>query len=149
LNQPVVRVTLPPMTSRTFPSLLAFALVSTSLVGCGGTVDETHEGVLEEGDARQSTDDSLQDPYTFKTNEGYAIDIVMESSEVDAYLMLSDPDGNKVGENNDEVPGNNNARIQMVAPSSGTYTVFANTFRPGEAGSYTLTIHATEPAAAE
>lgn len=137
------------MTSRTISSLLALALGFTSLVGCGGTVDETHQGVLEEGDDRQSTDDSLQDPYTFKTNEGYAIDIVMESSEVDAYLMLAGPDGSKVGENNDEVPGNNNARIQLTAPSSGTYTVFANTYRPGESGAYTLTIRATEPAAEE
>lgn len=134
------------MTSRTVPTLLALALTLTSLVGCGGVVDETHEGVLEEGDDRQSTDDSLQDPYTFRTNEGYAIDIVMESSDVDAYLMLAGPDGAKVGENNDEVPGNNNARIQVEAASSGTYTVFANTFRPGETGAYTLTIHATEPA---
>ena len=133
------------MISRTSKTLVVIALAMSSLVGCGGAVDETHQGVLEEGDDRQSTDDSLQDPYTFKTNEGYAIDIVMESSDVDAYLMLADPDGNKVGENNDEVPGNNNARIQVVAPSSGTYTVFANTYRPGEAGAYTLTIRATEP----
>ena len=137
------------MNSRTLPSLLALALGLTSLVGCGGAVDETHQGVLEEGDDRQAADDSLQDPYTFKTNEGYNIDIRMESSAVDSYLMLAGPDGAKVGENNDEVPGNNNARIQVVAPSSGTYTVFANTYRPGEAGAYVLTIQATEPAEEE
>ena len=134
------------MNSRMYPMLLAMALGLTVLVGCGGAVDETHEGVLEEGDDRQPTDDSLQDTYTFRTNEGYGIDIQMTSSEVDSYLMLADPDGNKVGENDDEVPGNNNARISLDAPSSGTYTVFANTSGPGETGAYTLTIRASEPA---
>ena len=63
----------------------------------------------------------------------------MTSTAVDSYLILAGPDGNKIGENDDAAEGND-ARIQMVAPSSGTYTVYANTYEAGETGAYTLTI---------
>ena len=123
---------------------LAIATSGALFAGCGGEVNETHTGTLEAGDDIQPTDSSFQDPYTFSTKEGYQIDIQMTSTAVDSYLILSDPQGNKVGENDDAAEGSNDARISLVAPSSGTYTVLANTYQAGETGAYTLTINCTK-----
>ncbi len=128
---------------------LILAVATGLLFGaCGGEVNETHTGTLEAGDDIQQSDGSFQDPYTFRTKEGYHIDIQMTSTAVDSYLMLADPNGNKVGENDDAEAGQNDARIQLVAPSSGTYTVYANSYQANETGDYTLTIRASETAGA-
>lgn len=110
-----------------------------------GLVDERHTGVLEEGDDLQTTDNSFQDPYTFTAVQGASIEIQLHSTEFDAYLMLAGPSGDKIGESNDDVPGTNDARIQLLAPEDGVYTVFANSYRPGETGAYVLEIRATPP----
>lgn len=114
-------------------------------VGCGGDVNETHEGTLEEGDEVQSTDGSWQDIYEFSTKEGYHIDIQMNSPAFNTYLMLSGPDGTKIAEEDGGGEGTN-ARIRAVAPTKGTYVVYANSNSAGETGAYTLTIRASETA---
>lgn len=123
--------------------LLCAALFAS--VGCGGDVNETHEGTLEQGDDVQQTDGSWQDLYEFRTKEGYHIDIQMNSSAFNTYLMLSDPNGAKIAEEDGGGEGTN-ARIRAVAPSSGTYQVYANSNSAGETGAYTLTITAAETA---
>ena len=126
-------------TLRIFLVLALFALTA-----CGGAVDETYTGVLEAGDDVQQTDNSLQDPYQFRTKQGYMIRIEMTSDELNPYLILSGPDGNKIGENDDAEAGSTTARLELVAPADGTYHVLANT-APGNTGNYTLHIQATEP----
>ncbi|MEM6955133.1 MAG: hypothetical protein AAF645_05570 [Myxococcota bacterium] len=118
-----------------FGCLFAFA--------CGGEVNETYTGTLEEGDSVQAGDGSFQDPYAFRTREGFAIDIQMTSTDLDSYVLLVDPDGQKVAED-DNGGEESNALLQHTARQSGTYTVWANA-HTGQSGAYTLTIQATAP----
>jgi len=124
---------------RSMLSILALGLLA---VGCSpDPIDETHQGRIEDGDTVLEQDGSLYDEYTFRAAEGMKIVITMDSTELDPYLILLGPDGNKVGENDDVAPPDDtNAKIEMVAPAAGTYRVIANTYEKGQLGAYTLRI---------
>jgi serine protease Do len=66
--------------------------------------------------------------------ENYVID--MKSQEIDSYLLLENPAG-KVVADDDDGP---NARIIYRAPEDGTYRIIATSFGTEETGSYTLTV---------
>ena len=118
--------------------LLALAL---GLVGCSvDPIDETHAGRIENGDSVLEQDGSLYDEYTFSAGEGMKIVVTMDSTEIDPYLILLNPEGDKVGENDDISAENRNAKIEMVAPARGSYRVIANTYEKGQLGAYSLRI---------
>jgi hypothetical protein len=56
----------------------------------------------------------------------------------DAYLLLYDPHGNNLEENNDYPGGGSDSRITLVLDETGTYTIYANSFEAGQGGAYTL-----------
>jgi hypothetical protein len=64
--------------------------------------------------------------------------IDLTSEEFDAYLLVTDDAGNVVAEDDDGGDGFN-SRIVATLPA-GTYTVWANTFGPGETGPYQLSV---------
>jgi tetratricopeptide (TPR) repeat protein len=74
--------------------------------------------------------------HTFEGKAGEQITIDLTSSEFNSYLILLDPEGKKIAEDDDGGSGNN-ARIIVTLPTSGTYTIIANA-RTGETGNYTL-----------
>ncbi|MDE5071538.1 MAG: PPC domain-containing protein, partial [Trichodesmium sp. St5_bin8] len=93
-----------------------------------GTLNENSE-LFEDGSYFQW--------HTFTGKAGEAITIELSSSEFDAYLMLVDPRFNKIAENNDGGE-NNNAKITITLPTTGTYTVIVKAFEKGQQGSYKL-----------
>ena len=116
------------------------------LGGCGGgAVDETFEGTLESGDELVAQDNSFVDTYTFDTKEGFQIKVDMTSNDFDTYLMLQGPNLENLGQNDDIEEGNTNSSLTLVAPSSGTYTVSANSQASGMTGAYQVHVVASKP----
>jgi len=103
-------------------------------------VNMNESGALEAGDSTHPDDGSFYDEYTFKAAEGYSITVNMTSDNFDSYLHLRGPDGSDLQQNDDVEPGNLNSRITYTAPSSGEYTVLANSRSAGETGAYNVTI---------
>jgi hypothetical protein len=64
----------------------------------------------------------------------------MESAAFDTYLELHGPDGSLVARNDDAAPGVFDSRIEILAPTTGSYRVIANAFRPEGRGPYRLHI---------
>ncbi len=123
-----------------FPSVV---LASLLFAGCSySEVAETHQGRLEEGDSKLDQDQSFYDSYDFRAKEGWQIVLELESTDFDAYVHLMDSDGNQLAHNDDVAADNQNARVEFVAPSSGTFTALANSFQGGATGAYTLKITA-------
>ncbi|HEY9647496.1 MAG TPA: trypsin-like peptidase domain-containing protein [Chroococcidiopsis sp.] len=86
-------------------------------------------------------DDSYFDAYTFEGRAGQQIDITMSSGQVDSYLILLAPNGENLLQDDDS-GGGTNARITTTLPTSGTYTVLANSYTAGEVGAYSLQVNA-------
>lgn len=103
-------------------------------------IEQTHRGSLSSEDMRHPQDDSFYDAYTFDAKQGFEIELVLESDAFDAFLLLNDPSGEQIAQNDDRDVGDTNARITIEAPIEGTYTAFANSRSEGETGDYTLTI---------
>lgn len=121
----------------------------TLACGAPAPVHEVHQGTLDASDSTHPRDGSYYEEYTFKVGEGQKITVTMESTEVDPYLQLRRvgvPDDEFL-EEHDDIDGNNrNAKIEIMAPASGTYQVWANTYASGSTGAYTLRIDTEDTA---
>lgn len=96
----------------------------------------TLAGRLEDGDRTLASDDSYFDAYTFDAQAGQGITIDLSSSDFDAFLILLDPNGEQIQD--DDGGGGTNARLSLTLPSTGRYTLMANSYEPDETGSYQL-----------
>ncbi len=75
--------------------------------------------------------------YDFQGSAGDAIQILVESAQVDTYASLFDAAGNLLAENDDISADNLNSLIDTTLPANGQYFVAVTAYRPGE---YTLTV---------
>ncbi len=75
--------------------------------------------------------------YDFVAEAGKTIVIEMSSRDLDPYLVLVDPQGEQVAEDDDSGTGSD-ARLTYTFPTDGVYTLYANSYEVGEAGSFTL-----------
>ncbi len=91
-------------------------------------------------------DNSYFDLYAFEGQAGQQVVIEMTSSEVDAYLILLGPDGQDLAQDDDS-GGRTNARLATTLPENGTYTVLANSYAPGELGSYSIRLASSQGSA--
>jgi serine protease Do len=82
-------------------------------------------------------DGSYYKAYQFQGQAGQSLVIEMRGSSIDSYLVLFDVNGRKVAEDDDS-GGGKNARITVTLPSTGRYTLYANSYEVGEKGTYTL-----------
>ncbi|MGB3572682.1 MAG: PPC domain-containing protein [Phormidesmis sp.] len=96
-------------------------------------------GALSSGDAVLD-DGSLYDQYTFSASDGQYVTISLESEDFDPYLILLDPTGQRIGENDDVSSTNRNSRLIVTLPSTGLYTAVANSYESGRSGEYAITI---------
>jgi S1-C subfamily serine protease len=96
----------------------------------------TITGRLEDGDRTLASDDSYFDAYTFDGQAGQSITIDLTSSDFDAFLILLDPNGEQIQD--DDGGGGTNARLSLTLASTGRYTLMANSYESGETGSYQL-----------
>ena len=94
-------------------------------------------GTLNENSELFENDGSYFELHTFTGKAGEAITIELSSSEFNAYLIVVDPKSKKIAEN-DDGGENNNAKITITLPTTGTYTVIVNTHEKGQQGSYKL-----------
>jgi serine protease Do len=75
--------------------------------------------------------------HSVKPKAGATYTITLRSQQFDAYLVLVDPFGNIVAEDDDS-GGNLDALITHTAQVTGTYRIIATTFRPFTVGRYRL-----------
>ncbi|MFL6333278.1 MAG: S8 family serine peptidase [Pyrinomonadaceae bacterium] len=109
---------------------------------------QTVSGTLADNDCRL-TDGSLFDEYSFDGVAGQQVSVSMSASAFDAFLVLFNPDGTTLATNNNG-GGGSNSRIpagggQITLPTTGTYTIYANSFAAGATGGYTLTLDGQSP----
>jgi S1-C subfamily serine protease len=86
------------------------------------------------------SDRSPYQEHVFQGTAGQRVTISMESREFDAYLILIDPDGKKIGENDDASSNTMNSALTVTLPTTGTYRVIANTYDSTGRGQYTLSV---------
>jgi hypothetical protein len=105
---------------------------------------QTINGTLATGDCRLPFDGSFFDSYTFSGTAGQSIAIAQTSSAFDSFLILLSPSGSGLAADDDS-GGGSNARIPgpsggFTLPTTGTYTILANSFDPLGTGNYGLTL---------
>ena len=105
------------------------------------TYGESRSFTLERDDGRDPRYADLAKPVTFDGTSGDRVTITMESGAFDAYLVLADPNGTVVAQNND-IPdgGGTDSRIQLTLPENGVYTIWAGSLSGDATGSFTLSL---------
>jgi hypothetical protein len=124
------------MIGLTIGSFLTIQPAFSQVPGEGGL---HFSGRLEPGD-RQLNDNSYYDLYRFSGQVGDRVTISMTSSDFDTYLLLRDPSGTVIMENDDASRNNRNSQVSLTLPFSGEYTVITNSYGAEEQGNYSLTI---------
>jgi hypothetical protein len=104
-------------------------------ISCGQTVN----GSLTQSDCQLDEDQSYLEFWEFQGVDGQDVTVTMNSSQVDSYLLLLDPEPFVVDEN-DDGGGGSNARLTYELDVNGTWTIAANTRLGNELGNYTLTL---------
>ena len=77
------------------------------------------------------------DRHTMSFPAGQPIQIRLESTNFDPYLIVRTPSGRQL-DNDDLVPGNLNSGIDIPSAEAGAYTVMVTSYRAGETGRYRL-----------
>ena len=98
----------------------------------------TQQGTLARGDDRLGSGEYF-DAFRFQGRRGQRVAISIESRQFDTYAILNVPSGEQI-DNDDRTPGNTNALIERVLPADGEYRLMVTSYRPGETGSYTLSV---------
>jgi hypothetical protein len=113
------------------------------------SIGQTISGALATTDCRLPADSSFIDVYTFNGTAGQTVNITLTSTAIDPYLFLLAPSGTELEEDNNS-GGGTTARIPSnipineanpftgVLPTTGTYTIYANSAAVGQTGAYTL-----------
>ena len=99
-------------------------------------------GTLTETDPTLEADDSHYQLYTFNARRGQRLQVLMKSSDMDAYLAwgtMKDGEFQSV-ETDDDGGGGTDARLRVTAPEDGQYVIRANTALASQTGSYTLVV---------
>jgi hypothetical protein len=98
----------------------------------------TQRGALAQGDAQLQTGE-FSDAYTLTFTPRSAVQIRLESSDFDPYLIVRSPSGHQE-DNDDLTPGQLNSGIDIPVAEPGEYRIVVTSYRPGETGNYTLTV---------
>ena len=93
-------------------------------------------GRLARGDSTLDSGEFV-DRHTMSFPAGQPIQIRLESSNFDPYLIVRTPAGRQL-DNDDLVPGNLNSGIDIPSAEAGAYTVMVTSYRAGETGRYRL-----------
>ena len=133
-------------------AILSLTVLSTALIGGGSTVVLAAPILIaQQASARtpqtvtgrlDQTSDQLDDGryhaiHTFEGTAGEVLAIKLTSEDFDTYLMLVSPDEATIAEDDDGA-GGTNSQIVITLPTTGTYTLIANSFEAGQTGQYQL-----------
>jgi hypothetical protein len=99
----------------------------------------TNAGALSGGDCVAS-DTTMTDLWTFSGTAGEVVTIEMSSTAFDPYLVLVDPTGAAVMDDDDAASGSTTARLTYTLTSGGSWTIVANSIGTTAGGSYTLAL---------
>lgn len=75
--------------------------------------------------------------FTLSTTTGVVADL--RSTAFDAFVLITDAQGKRLGYNDDRAPGNTNSLLEITL-EPGSYYVWANSFYSGQTGAYTLAL---------
>lgn len=103
------------------------------------TVLEEIEGELSASDER-GYDGAILDRIQWEGEESEEVTILLESTDFDAMLYVSDPFGRSIARDDDS-GGNRNSMATLTMPSTGSYTIYVGSFDGTSVGSYRLTIY--------
>jgi hypothetical protein len=112
------------------------------------SLGQTINGTLSTSDCPLE-DGSFYDVYSFTATAGTQVSVFMQSVAFDTFLFLNRPDGSVLAAD-DDGGGGTNSRIPagggfLTLSQTGTYTIWANSFGPGETGSYSITLNGSTP----
>ncbi len=129
---------------RIFTALVVGATLAACGAGSGESIGEdgAYEGSLTQMSPRME-DGSAYVEHGITLEAGQQVEISLESDDFDAYIQVRDPNNEVLGEDDDS-GGGTNAHLMMMAPTSGRYTILANSFGPDEYGEYTMHIRREE-----
>ena len=113
---------------------LAADCTAISPLSCGITASS-----LSSSDCTAS-DGSQYRLWQFSGKTGDAVTIEMHSSAFDTYLMLLDPNGVPLAENDDSAKGVTDSSITFTLSASGTWAVVANSLAASQSGAYTISL---------
>lgn len=85
---------------------------------------------------------------TFSGNAGDEVLLEVSSTDFDPYLIILDPAGNAVAQQDDAAGAGTNVSLAFVLPEAGTYTLIITSALPGETGGYRVSLSAPGQAAA-
>jgi hypothetical protein len=108
---------------------------AVSTLGCLTTVAAS----LSASDCTAS-DRSQYHLWQFSGTAGDAVTIDMHSTAFDCYLMLLDPTGVPLAENDDASSGVTDSRITYTLTSTGTWTIVTNSLAASQSGEYTISL---------
>lgn len=77
--------------------------------------------------------------FELEVEETTTVQIDMESTSLDAYLVVEDDAGELIAENDDATAHTTDAQVE-VQLGPGTYRIGATTYAPGETGHYTISV---------
>lgn len=147
------------MKRRTFLQGTVALSTGVAVAGCGGgggddgdggdgsdsgpetdlSYGDTVEGEITEDTSRDPEYNDLAKPYTFQGQAGDIADISMSSGSIDTYLLITGPDGEVAGEN-DDTGQDTDSRLVRGLTQDGVYTIWAGSFSGEETGSFTLSL---------
>ena len=93
-------------------------------------------GALASGDTTNARG-AFEDGFVVDLTAGQSLKVELRSTDFDAFLSATGPDGATVGEDDDSL-GGSNARLNFTATQSGRYRIVASTYQRGQMGDYTL-----------
>ncbi|MEJ8569246.1 CARDB domain-containing protein [Elongatibacter sediminis] len=119
----------------------ASAACSSSVLACGQTLS----GALDAGSCTAGPlgPEFATERFTFSGEAGETVWLNGDWA-FDGYLLLEDPSGNIVGEN-DNYLGSTDSRIEHTLDQGGVYSVWATSYEPGASGAFDLTLECTPP----
>jgi hypothetical protein len=100
-----------------------------------------HTGRLSTDSDQLLFDRSFVNGYTLDLETGQIVTIEMLSDEFDTYLMLVDPHGEIIAENDDSDENTTDSRISFSVQQSGRYVVLANAQLARATGVYRIRAH--------
>lgn len=107
------------------------------------------QGILEPGDQTFAEDNSLFDTYSFTGQAGQTIRLSLTDVTFDAFLALIDTNGIQIAASSEtdlDHPDttDRNPELEIVLPSSGTYTIIVNGRDQFARGTYALTVRGVD-----
>jgi hypothetical protein len=121
------------------------ALEAQKAAASSVAVGQTVRGTIASSDPRMD-DGSHYDEWRLRGQPNQRVEIVMESTDFDAYLKITEAGGGEMIDSDDDGAGGTNARL-VVTLAAKDYVISANTLQADETGSYTLRVTALPPAA--